>query len=218
MMPVWGIVVAGGQGARFGSPKQFESLGAARPTLVELAVTTATASCDRVVVVLPPGREWSGAPVDAAVPGGDRRSDSVRAGLAAVADDADVIVVHDAARPLASVALFRAVIDEVRAGADGAVPALPLRDTVKRVEGGRIVETVARDGLAAVQTPQAFAAPVLRRAHATERDATDDAALVEAAGGAVVVVPGEPANLKVTTPADLEVAIALLVTTGEAAP
>jgi 2-C-methyl-D-erythritol 4-phosphate cytidylyltransferase len=216
MMPVWGIVVAGGHGARFGSPKQFEPLGAARPTLVERAVTTTAAACDRVVVVLPPGREWSGAPVDAAVPGGARRSDSVRAGLAAVSDDADVIVVHDAARPLASVGLFRAVIDAVRSGADGAVPALALSDTVKRVEGDRVVETVARDGLATVQTPQAFAAAVLRAAHATGRDATDDSALVEAAGGAVVVVPGEPENLKVTTPADLEVAVALLATAGEA--
>jgi 2-C-methyl-D-erythritol 4-phosphate cytidylyltransferase len=214
---VWGIVVAGGRGSRFGAPKQFESLGAARPSLVERAVATTASACDRVVVVLPPSRTWDGPPVTAVVAGGERRSDSVRAGLAAVADEADVIVVHDAARPLASAALFRAVIDAVRDGADGAVPALALADTVKRVEGTRVVETVPRDSLAAVQTPQAFRAAVLRRAHAAGADATDDAALVEAGGGRVVIVPGERANLKVTTPADLDLAAALLGTSEERA-
>ncbi|MGH9031878.1 MAG: 2-C-methyl-D-erythritol 4-phosphate cytidylyltransferase [Acidimicrobiia bacterium] len=214
-MPVWGIVVAGGQGARFGALKQFEALGAARPSLVERAVATTASTCDRVVVVLPPGRAWDGPPVTAVVAGGKRRSDSVRAGLAAVAADADVVVVHDAARPLASPGLFRFVVDAVRGGADGAVPALALGDTVKRVEGTRVVETVPRDGLAAAQTPQAFRADVLRRAHAGGADATDDAALVEAAGGTVVVVPGERTNLKVTTPADLEVAAAMLSTAEE---
>lgn len=217
-MPVWGIVVAGGQGTRFGAAKQFEALGAARPSLVEQAVRTAASVCDRIVVVLPPDRSWSGPEVDAAVPGGVRRSDSVRAGLAAVGDDAEVIVVHDAARPLASPGLFRAVIDSVRGGADGAVPALALADTVKRVHGDRVVETVVRDGLATIQTPQAFRAEALRRAHATGADATDDAALVEATGGTVAVVPGEPANLKVTTPADLDLAAALLDVSGGVAP
>src|SRR6184192_813416 len=121
------------------------------------------------------------------------------------------VVVHDAARPLAPPALFAAVIDAVRAGADAAVPGLPISDTVKRVDGDHVVETIARDELVAVQTPQAFRTDALRAAHTASGEATDDAALVEAAGGSVVVVPGDPRNLKVTTPADLVVAAALLV-------
>jgi len=205
---VWGIVVAGGQATRFGSPKQFERLGDAR--VVDRAVMMAVAACDHVTVVLPAGMPWEGDEGVTAVPGGDRRSDSVRAGLAAVDEDADVLVVHDAARPLASKSIFDAVIDAVRAGADAAVPAVPIPDTLKRVEGVRVVETVTRQGLFAVQTPQAFRADALRRAHAAEPDATDDAALVEAAGGTVVVVPGDPRNLKVTAPEDLAIAEALV--------
>jgi 2-C-methyl-D-erythritol 4-phosphate cytidylyltransferase len=126
-----------------------------------------------------------------------------------VPDDADVVVVHDAARPLASPALFAAVVAAVNAGADGAVPGVPVADTVKRVDGARVIETVARDDLVAVQTPQAFRASALRRAHAAGADATDDAVLVEQAGGRVVVVPGERHNLKVTDPDDLRIAAAL---------
>ncbi|HUF84316.1 MAG TPA: 2-C-methyl-D-erythritol 4-phosphate cytidylyltransferase [Acidimicrobiia bacterium] len=206
-MTVWGIVVAGGQGTRFGSPKQFERLGDGR--VVDRAVLTAVAACDHVAVVLPPDMWWDGDDGAVAVAGGERRSDSVRAGLAAVGEDAGIVVVHDAARPLASKSLFDAVIGAVRAGADAAVPGLPVPDTLKRVDGTRVVETVTRQGLFAVQTPQAFRAAALRRAHAGEPDATDDAALVEAAGGTVVVVPGDPRNLKVTAPGDLAMAEAL---------
>jgi 2-C-methyl-D-erythritol 4-phosphate cytidylyltransferase len=204
----WGIVVAGGTGSRFGTAKQFESIAGAR--LVDRAVDTAASACDEVVVVVPDGFAWDGAPVSAAVVGGASRSSSVRAGLAAVAASATIVVVHDAARPLASSALFDAVISAVVSGADAAVPALPVPDTVKRVDGDRVVETVARDALVAVQTPQAFRADALRAAHASGANATDDAALIEAAGGRVVIVPGEPANLKVTTPADLVAAAALV--------
>jgi 2-C-methyl-D-erythritol 4-phosphate cytidylyltransferase len=119
---------------------------------------------------------------------------------------ADVIVVHDAARPLAGPALFAAVVEAVAGGAAAAVPGLPVADTIKRVVDHRAVETLDRAELVAVQTPQAFRADVLRAAHATGADATDDAALVEAAGGEVVVVPGDPAALKITRPADLRVA------------
>ena len=179
--------------------------------MVDRAVEGARrAGCDGIVVVLPPPAAWDGPSVNAAVPGGDRRSDSVRAGLAAVPADAEVVVVHDAARPLASPRLYGAVIAAVRGGAAAAVPAVPVVDTVKRVEGARVVETIARDDLVMIQTPQAFRADALRSAHERGSDATDDAALVEAQGGTVVVVPGDPANLKVTTPEDLRIAAALL--------
>jgi 2-C-methyl-D-erythritol 4-phosphate cytidylyltransferase len=202
------IVVAAGRGERFGAPKQFLVAGAAR--LVDYAVAAAGASCDEVVVVLPPDREWDGAPVSASVVGGASRSDSVRAGLAAVDPGAEIIVVHDAARALATSELFELVIDTVRSGADGAVPALPIVDTIKRVDGARVIDTIDRDGLVAVQTPQAFSAERLRAAHADRGDATDDAGLIEAAGGTVVVVAGDPRNVKVTTVADLTIVEALL--------
>jgi 2-C-methyl-D-erythritol 4-phosphate cytidylyltransferase len=144
------------------------------------------------------------------VAGGPTRAASVRAGLEAVPADAEVVVVHDGARPLASPDLFHAVVDAVvQQGWDGAVPALPVSDTLKVVSDGVVGATHDRSGLVAVQTPQAFRASVLRRAHAGGGEATDDAALVEACGGTVRVVPGDPRNLKVTTPADLEI-LALL--------
>jgi 2-C-methyl-D-erythritol 4-phosphate cytidylyltransferase len=207
---VWAVIVAAGWGERFGGPKQFSELGGAR--LVDHAVATASAACDAVVVVVPDAAEWEGRDLAAVVTGGATRAESVRAGLAAVPASAEVIVVHDAARPLASRASFAAVIDAVRAGADGAVPGLAVVDTLKRVDDVRVTATVDRVGLVAVQTPQAFAAAILRAAHATGADATDDAALVEAMGGTVVVVPGDPRNLKVTGPADLMIAAALLET------
>jgi 2-C-methyl-D-erythritol 4-phosphate cytidylyltransferase len=142
------------------------------------------------------------------VAGGESRSASVRRGLASVPASAKVVVVHDAARPLASPALFEAVVapllDEL-ADVDAVVCALPVADTLKRVDrrGTTVTGTVDRSLLVAVQTPQAFRAPVLRRAHARGGEATDDAALVEAFGGTVRVVPGEPHNVKLTLPSDL---------------
>jgi 2-C-methyl-D-erythritol 4-phosphate cytidylyltransferase len=210
---VGAVVVAAGRGDRFGSPKQFVEVAGVR--LVDRAVMACRSVSDEVVVVLPPQTEWDGPPVDAAVTGGATRSESVRAGLRALSSGVDIVVVHDAARPLASPALFAAVVEAVRAGADGAVPGVVVADTLKRVDGNRVVETVDRAGLVAVQTPQAFRADVLRVAHARRGEATDDAALVEASGGRVVVVPGEPANVKVTEPADLD-RVAALITSGGA--
>ena len=198
------VVVAAGSGDRYGGPKQFLELGGVR--LVDRAVAACRRHCDEVVVVLPPGTVWDGPTVDAAVGGGATRSASVRSGLAALSARVDVVVVHDAARPLVDDDLFARVIAAVRDGADAAVPGVPIADTVKRIVGDRVVETVDRTGLVAVQTPQAFRVEALRAAHADSADATDDAGLVERAGGRVVVVPGSATNFKITTPADLVVA------------
>ncbi|HEV8625437.1 MAG TPA: 2-C-methyl-D-erythritol 4-phosphate cytidylyltransferase [Acidimicrobiia bacterium] len=213
MSGVWAIVVAGGSGSRFGDsiPKQFLELGGLR--LIDWALAAAGAACDGVIAVLPATHlDATLAPGVTALAGGPTRSASVRAGLAAVPAGAAVVVVHDAARPLADPTLFERVIAAVLAGADGAVPGVPVADTVKRVDpsDGVVLETLDRTALRAIQTPQAFAAAVLRRAHAREADATDDAALVEAVGGRVVVVDGDPANLKITGPDDLERAEAFL--------
>jgi 2-C-methyl-D-erythritol 4-phosphate cytidylyltransferase len=191
-------VVAAGTGTRFGGPKQFVDLGGRR--VADWAVEAAAAASDGVVVVVPPGHP----PEPGTVPGGLTRAESVRCGLAEVPADAEVIVVHDAARPFAGAELFAAVVAAVRAGADGAVPAVPVADTVKQVDdAGVVVATPPRASLVAVQTPQGFRAASLRRAHAGGGEGTDDAALVEAAGGRVVTVTGDPANRKLTVPDDL---------------
>ncbi|MGZ8752007.1 MAG: 2-C-methyl-D-erythritol 4-phosphate cytidylyltransferase [Acidimicrobiia bacterium] len=209
-MTVWAVVVAAGGGTRFGGAKQFERLGTAR--VVDHAVAAAERACDAVVVVVPPGSEWDGVPVAASVPGGATRSASVRAGLDAVPDSVEIVVVHDAARPLATTALFGAVIAAVRGGADGAVPGVEVTDTLKQLDDDRVVATIPREGVVAVQTPQAFRAEILRQAHLGDVDASDDAALVEASGGRVVIVAGEAANRKITAPEDLGLAAALLAT------
>ncbi|MCU1466282.1 MAG: 2-C-methyl-D-erythritol 4-phosphate cytidylyltransferase [Actinomycetia bacterium] len=207
-MQTWAVVVAAGGGSRFGAPKQFARLGGA--TVLDRAVGVALEACAGVVVVLPDGADWMApAGVKTAI-GGATRSASVRAGLALVPDDVDVVVVHDAARPLASPELFARVIAAVRAGADAAVPGVAVADTVKRVRDDKVVETVARDDLVTVQTPQAFRRAALEAAHADDGVGSDDAALVEAAGGTVVVVEGEPRNLKLTRVDDLELARALI--------
>ncbi len=207
-MQTWAIVVAAGGGSRFGAAKQFARLGDA--SVLDRAVGVARQSCDGVVVVLPAGRDWPAPGGVLVATGGETRSASVRAGLACLPEDVDVVVVHDAARPLASRGLFARVIAAVRAGADAAVPGMPVSDTVKRVRDHRVVETVSRDDLVTVQTPQAFRRAVLHAAHSAGGVDTDDAALVEAAGGTVVVVEGEPRNLKLTRVDDLELAQALI--------
>jgi 2-C-methyl-D-erythritol 4-phosphate cytidylyltransferase len=218
-------VVAGGSGHRFGGRKQFLPL--AGYPVASWSVRAARTVADGVILVVPdpalddardPTVPVPGATGDAAlgaslvVAGGAARADSVRAGLAVVPGDASVVVVHDAARPLAGAGLFASVVGAVRSGAfDGAVPAVPLADTLKRVAGNRVVETVDRAALVAIQTPQAFTLEALQAAHAHGGDATDDAALVEATGRTVGTVPGDPRNLKLTRPEDLAVAEALLV-------
>lgn len=207
-MPTWTIVCAGGAGHRFGADtaKQYVELGGKR--LIDHAVANAAAASDFVVVGAPAADvddlRWAFASTKIKViPGGVLRSDTVRCALAVIPPDAEVIVVHDAARPLAPPSLFEAVVKAVVDGADAAIPGLPVADTVKRVQGDVVVDTLDRSELVLVQTPQAFRGDVLRAAHVGDPDATDDAALVERAGGKVVVVPGSPAAAKVTTPDDL---------------
>ena len=281
---VWTVLVAAGEGRRFGAPKQLQPLGGRR--VIDWAFDAAAAASHGVVVVAaaeqaqhlregpaalrtaagsispgdrrpasgetspgpdtadpgepmgntssrPAGSRASPGP-DTADPsepmgntssrpaggraspgpdteiivtaGGATRSESVRAGIAATPADADVIIVHDAARPLATGAIFAAVTAAVAAGHDGAVPVVAVADTIRHTRDGPL----DRSRLRAVQTPQAFRADLLRRAHATGGEATDDATLVEAAGGKVQLTDGEPDNLKITTPGDLHVAEALL--------
>jgi len=192
-----------------GRPKALVPL-CGRPMLeYSVAALQAVPAVSQIIVALP-ADELDNAPAGTvAVSGGAQRSHSVRNALAACGDD-DVVIVHDAARPLASVALFQEVVKAVRVGADGAVPGIPVADTVKVVDDGRVVETLDRARLGAVQTPQAFAAGMLRRAHEDAAEGTDCAALVEAAGGRVVVVPGEEANAKITSQHDLLVARSLI--------
>ena len=200
-MSVWAVIVAAGSGSRFGGAKQYERLGDRR--VLDWSLASARTACKGCVLVVPADRVDDPEPdADRVVAGGATRSASVRAGLAAVPADAEVILVHDAARPGASAALWQAVVDAVEAGSDVVVPAVAVTDTIRRRGGG----TVDRGDLLAVQTPQGFRAAVLRRAHEGEPDGTDDASLAEALGHAVTVVEGEAANLKITTSADLAIA------------
>lgn len=199
--PIWGILLAAGRGARFGREKHDLRLGGVSlwkhsyRALLEGGV-------DSLVVV---------GDVEGGVGGGARRQDSVAAGLSEIPDRDGYVLVHDAARPLLTPDLVRAVIARLRVGdAGGVVPAVPVKNTIKRVAGERVVETVDRGDLVAVQTPQGFDLRMLRAAHdAAAFDATDDASMVEAIGGSIVVVAGDPANIKVTYPADLAVVEAL---------
>ena len=200
-------MVGGGSGRRFGRLKQYEAIGQRR--VIDVSRDVAGACTDGVIVVVPAADVER----EGGVAGGETRSASVRAGLAAVPASADVICVHDAARPLASPDIYRRVIEAVLDGADAAVPAVAVTDTIKTIDRpieatsdrwGDVVDTPDRARLVAVQTPQAFRADRLRAAHGSGTDATDDAALVEAAGGTVVVVRGDANNRKITDPDDLE--------------
>jgi 2-C-methyl-D-erythritol 4-phosphate cytidylyltransferase len=211
----WAVLAAGGRGERLdaGRPKAFARLGG-RPLLAEsLERLEASVWVDAIVVVAP--EEWEEpaillseelgcGKVSSCVTGGPTRAESVRLGVAEVPDDAAAILVHDAARPLLSDEVVERVVAALGAGWDGAVPALPVPDTVKRIEGDRVVETLDRRELVTVQTPQAFIASVLREALAGEiAGASDCASLVEARGGRVTVVEGDRWLLKVTSEEDL---------------
>jgi 2-C-methyl-D-erythritol 4-phosphate cytidylyltransferase len=214
-MSVWAVLAAAGRGERLGSerPKAFARLGD-RPLLAEsLERLESSDWIDAIVIAAPPeweepsilvAEEIAATKVSSAVTGGETRSESVRLALADVPDDAAAVLVHDAARPLLPDAVIERVLAPLGEGWDGAVPVLPLSDTVKRVDGEQVVETLPRGELVAAQTPQAFAADVLRAALAGDISAaTDCASLVEARGGRVKVVQGDPRLLKVTGAEDL---------------
>lgn len=213
--PAAAIVLAAGVGRRLGAeiPKAFLPIGG-RPLLaVAAAAAAASPEIEALVVTAPPGYEsqaracLEGLDLPTTVlTGGLSRQASVRAALSALGDDIAVVAVHDAARPFAPPDLFTAVVRAVRDGAVGAIPLVPVTDTVKRVLGGHVVATVDREELGLAQTPQAFRAVALRDAHerAVEegREVTDDAMLLEGAGD-VVGVAGDPRNVKITTLLDL---------------
>jgi 2-C-methyl-D-erythritol 4-phosphate cytidylyltransferase len=213
---VWALLVAAGAGERLGEerPKAFVGLGEL-PLLAEpLRRLDESSWVDAIVVAAPPGweeptillaEELSAGKVAAAVTGGATRAESVRLALAEVPADAVVALVHDAARPLVTDAVIERVLAPLSEGWDGVVPALPLADTVKTVEGNRVTGTLDRERLVAVQTPQAFPVDRLRDAYAGDlAGVTDCASLVEARGGRIAWVEGDPKLLKVTTRADLE--------------
>lgn len=221
-MAVWAVLAAAGSGERLGldRPKAFARLGD-RPLLAEsLERLEASHWIEAIVIVAPAdweepailvAEEIGAGKVVACVTGGETRAESVRAGLSEVSADADVIIVHDAARPLLTDEVIGRVLAPLAEGWEGAVPVLPIADTVKRVRGDEVVETVPHDDLVGAQTPQAFLADVLRTAMGGEvAGATDCASLVEAANGRVKAVPGDWRLLKVTEPADLELVTRLL--------
>ena len=214
-MSVWAVLAAAGRGERLGSdrPKAFARLGG-RPLLAEsLERLEESGWIDAIVIAAPPdweepsilvAEEIAATKVSSAVTGGESRSESVRLALAEVPEEVAVVLVHDAARPLLPEEVIERVLAPLSEGWDGVVPAVPLADTVKRVQGDRVVETLPRENLVAVQTPQAFLADALRRAVAGDVSAaTDCASLVESQGGRVKVVVGDPRLLKVTDVDDL---------------
>ncbi len=216
MSGVWAVVAAAGSGARLGAdrPKAFVRLGDRALLAVSLERLDACPWIDAIVVAAPPGweepsillaEELGCSKVISCVTGGASRAESVRNGLADVPDDAAVVIVHDAARPLVTDAVVERVLAPLGKGWDGVVPALPVADTVKRVRGDEVVETLDRSELRSVQTPQAFVAPVLRAAFSGDvESASDCASLVEARGGRVKIVLGDERLAKVTSRADLE--------------
>jgi 2-C-methyl-D-erythritol 4-phosphate cytidylyltransferase len=223
-MRVSAIIVAAGSGMRLGLdiPKAFVPLAGHSLLYYSLRAIAALDAIGEAVVTVPAGMEQRArAEVERAeleipvklVVGGAERQDSVRIALAITSAESDVVVVHDAARPLATTTMFAACLDAVRR-ADGALAAIAVADTLKRTDGRTITATIARAGLWQAQTPQAFRRAMLIEAHdraVRERwAATDDAELIERCGGRVEVVESSAANLKITTSADLEIAEALM--------
>ncbi len=212
------IIAAAGSGERFGAtiPKALISLG--DRTLIEHALASLSAVVDEIVITAPAGYEDQIRAIAAdrasVVTGGSTRSESVRIGLAAISQETEFVLVHDAARALASSDLARSVIASLRSGEVAVIPGLPQVDTVKVVDsGGYVISTPDRAPLRRVQTPQGFSYDLLKKAHASAEEATDDAALVEALGARVKIIAGEERAIKITTQSDLATALQFLGTT-----
>jgi 2-C-methyl-D-erythritol 4-phosphate cytidylyltransferase len=206
---VWGILLAAGSGSRFGDTKQFVEVKGHR--LVDLSLRTTESVCGGVVLVLPEGRSWDGEPVAAVVSGGTTRLESARRGLAEVPSSARLVLVHDAAHPLASRDLFLRLIEATEDDhVDAALPVLPAVDTIMRADNAGLIETIPREGLVTVQTPQAFKADVLRSLHEAGGEGSDDSVLAQRAGLNIALVAGEIANLHVTTKTDFATLARLL--------
>jgi 2-C-methyl-D-erythritol 4-phosphate cytidylyltransferase len=214
-MSVWAVVAAAGRGERLGAgrPKAFVRLGELPLLATPLERLDASDWIDGIVIAAPAGweepaillaEEIGASKVSTCVAGGQTRTASVRAAVGEIPRDAAVILVHDAARPLVGDDVIERVLAPLSEGWDAVVPALPIADTVKRVRGDTVVETVRRDDLVAVQTPQAVLADALRSALAGDDGTGDCAELVERRGGRVKVVAGDPRLLKVTSAADVE--------------
>jgi 2-C-methyl-D-erythritol 4-phosphate cytidylyltransferase len=222
----WAVIVAAGRGERLGGdrPKAFAKLNGRALLAESLERLEASDLVDSIVIVAPEGweeptillaEELGAGKVSASVSGGATRTESVRAGVAEVPEEALVVLVHDAARPFLPGDVIERVLAPLGEGWDGAVPALPVADTLKRAgPDGAVAETVDRSGLYAVQTPQAFLADVLRKALAgAVEDASDCAALVEAQGGRVKLVEGDRRLVKVTTAEDIVLVASMLART-----
>jgi 2-C-methyl-D-erythritol 4-phosphate cytidylyltransferase len=211
---VWGVVYAAGYGRRFGGYKQFERIGAER--LVDRCVRVLRAVCDGVVVVLPPelGPDveplWTSSEVGRAVPGGETNPDSVRAGVLAVPSDARAVVLHSPSHPLTTATLTRRVLHALDVhGADLAIPSQAIHDVLGRVDDGAIVARIDKQSVQITQMPMAFRAASLRAIVSGSLEGTDALSLSIAAGRRVVTVAGDPFNLHVTTPLELEAVRAL---------
>ena len=207
---LWTVVVAAGGSSRFGSDKQKVRIG--EKTVLELSVAAAESVGS---VVIATKAEFvteiektfsSNQNVKSVVAGGSTRTASVSAGLTVVPETAEIVLVHDGARPLASQTLFKRIADEINAGVDAVVPAIEIKDSLRSIKG----HEVSRTEIVAVQTPQGFKASTLRAAYLKQDEFSDDASKVEAEGVKVEIIEGEPNNLKITHPVDLLVARQIL--------
>ena len=218
------IIVAAGSGVRLGrsEPKAFVKIGGRTMLSYTLLVVASVSSIKELVIAVPDGFESAAraevTAVGVRIPvkitgGGAERQDSVRIALGLTSSESDLVVVHDAARPMVTAKIFEACL-EAAARAGGAIAAIPVADTLKRVVDSAIAETIARAGLWQAQTPQAFRREVLVAAHSRALNeriiATDDADLVERSGTRVEVVDGSTANIKITTPSDLAIVEAII--------